>query len=375
MDRGIEHFFYWSLNPNSGDTGGLLLDDWQSFDHRKLDLLRPLLDREIAGQSNSIQPQQIRQKHGTFYINNGRLFDPTGEEFIFRGINNADAYYKEQSLAALDHIKELGFNGVRIVWCADTLIRAGRCENKDVHSPVHLQEILAKMEQLKLVAVLNLQNPTGSNESKHLAAMTDYLIRDDIAPILKRYQHMLLLNVANEWYGKWDESRIYVETYKSQISKIRQAGLEHVLLVDARGWGQDFSSIPQFAEELLAEDSNLMFSSHLYDVYSEASKVRSIFSQIREKQLPFIIGEFACDHYPYQPRVDCATIMSEASREDSPFGYIAWSYSGNSSELNKLDVVSRDDWKSLTPWGVRLVDGVDGVKQTSKEASLFNNRK
>ena len=35
--------FYWCLNPNSGDTGGLLLDDWITPHQEKLDLLEPLL--------------------------------------------------------------------------------------------------------------------------------------------------------------------------------------------------------------------------------------------------------------------------------------------------------------------------------------------
>lgn len=32
-------YFYWTLNPNSGDTGGLLLDDWESVDPAKEALL------------------------------------------------------------------------------------------------------------------------------------------------------------------------------------------------------------------------------------------------------------------------------------------------------------------------------------------------
>lgn len=35
-------FFYWSLNPNSGDTGGLLLDDWRTVNMDKLNLLKRL---------------------------------------------------------------------------------------------------------------------------------------------------------------------------------------------------------------------------------------------------------------------------------------------------------------------------------------------
>jgi endoglucanase len=34
---------YWSLNPNSGDTRGLLLDDWTTIDHVRYDVIQPFL--------------------------------------------------------------------------------------------------------------------------------------------------------------------------------------------------------------------------------------------------------------------------------------------------------------------------------------------
>jgi len=40
--KNMKNFFYWSLNPNSGDTGGILLDDWWTVNQDKLNLLRPL---------------------------------------------------------------------------------------------------------------------------------------------------------------------------------------------------------------------------------------------------------------------------------------------------------------------------------------------
>lgn len=41
-DRQVS-FAFWCLNPNSGDTGGLLLDDWMTVDEQKLEALAPLL--------------------------------------------------------------------------------------------------------------------------------------------------------------------------------------------------------------------------------------------------------------------------------------------------------------------------------------------
>lgn len=41
-DEGL-HQTFWAINPNSGDTGGLLLDDWRTWDETKYALLRPAL--------------------------------------------------------------------------------------------------------------------------------------------------------------------------------------------------------------------------------------------------------------------------------------------------------------------------------------------
>lgn len=42
IENRIAHTF-WVLNPNSGDTGGLLLDDWATWDAAKLAMLKPAL--------------------------------------------------------------------------------------------------------------------------------------------------------------------------------------------------------------------------------------------------------------------------------------------------------------------------------------------
>jgi endoglucanase len=43
VEKGIDNFFYWSWNPNSGDTGGILKDDWRSVWQPKVDLLHRLM--------------------------------------------------------------------------------------------------------------------------------------------------------------------------------------------------------------------------------------------------------------------------------------------------------------------------------------------
>lgn len=42
-------FTYWSWNPNSGDTGGIALDDWYSINQTKYDILQPHLVPPVGG--------------------------------------------------------------------------------------------------------------------------------------------------------------------------------------------------------------------------------------------------------------------------------------------------------------------------------------
>ncbi len=51
-------FAYWSWNPNSADTGGILLDDWQSYDLPKQQLLSHLLP--------SAPVQQVEKPHNSY---------------------------------------------------------------------------------------------------------------------------------------------------------------------------------------------------------------------------------------------------------------------------------------------------------------------
>ena len=51
------HWVYWSLNPNSADTGGLLLDDWSTVDERKIAKLKPIQTVPFSGTDDkSVKP-------------------------------------------------------------------------------------------------------------------------------------------------------------------------------------------------------------------------------------------------------------------------------------------------------------------------------
>ncbi len=53
----IYSWTFWTMNPNSGDTGGILADDWSTVNEWKMDLLRPYfaprIPNVIGGNSNN----------------------------------------------------------------------------------------------------------------------------------------------------------------------------------------------------------------------------------------------------------------------------------------------------------------------------------
>ena len=53
LDQNKISFAYWSFNPNSGDTGGLVGDDWSTPQRAKLDLLKPLLGAASTSSTSS----------------------------------------------------------------------------------------------------------------------------------------------------------------------------------------------------------------------------------------------------------------------------------------------------------------------------------
>lgn len=313
----------------------------------------------------------------SFNIQDGKIIDPAGKPFVIRGINMPFAYYFDQSFAAIDNVKATGFNSVRVVWCANNFQDAGgRCQPKDFRSAADLDRVLTKISDFQLVTVFNLQNATGQDAVEPLNLMADYLTSPEIKTVLLKHKKNVIINIANEWLGSWNKNRTWVDSYKAVIEKLRKAGLSHILVVDARGYGQDFSSIEENARELMEKDKNLLFSSHMYAEYPTEQVVRDKLTFIRNNKIPFMIGEFGCTHYDDSTKVNktvaCEAILKETASSSYPIGTMAWSYTGNRNEEVDLDVFSSSDWKTLSSYGEKVVNGTYGAKATAKQACYFD---
>ncbi|MBO5147004.1 MAG: cellulase family glycosylhydrolase [Lachnospiraceae bacterium] len=292
------------------------------------------------------------------YISNGRLYDADGKEFVMRGINIAHAWYPDYTQTSINAIADLGANCVRVV------LADGTQWNKTSRSEV--ENIISWCEARGLVCILEVHDHTGYDDVSRLNTAVSYWT--DMADLLNAHKNYVIVNIANEWLGTWNNSSTWTSSYQSAIRSLRNAGIGNVLMVDTSGYGQETSTCINNCQSVVSADNtgNTMISIHMYSVAGkDAATVENNIDSMVSKGVCFCIGEFG--NWQNGGDVDETAIMRRCT--DKNVGYLAWSWKGNSGIDTSLDIAN--DWagSSLTDWGsyVFYADGI-GIRATSRLA-------
>ena len=297
------------------------------------------------------------------HVQNGRLHEANGQEFVIRGVSHPHNWYPQHTGAFAD-IKAHGANTVRVV--LSNGVRWAK------NGPSDVADVISLCKQNRLICMLEVHDTTGYGEegaASTLDQAVDYWI--ELKSVLQGEEDYVLINIGNEPYGN-DAATVadWAPDTSAAIQRLRSAGFDHTLVVDAPNWGQDWShTMRDNAAGVYASDptGNTVFSIHMYGVYAQGATVTSYLEHFVNAGLPIVIGEFGHDHSDGNPDED--TIMAEAERLG--LGYIGWSWSGNSGGVEYLDMVDDFDGDSLTPWGQRIFYGPDGIADTAQEATVF----
>lgn len=112
-----------------------------------------------------------------------------------------------------------------------------------------------------------------------------------------------------------------------------------------------------------------MFAVHMYGTAGKNSSViEKNLKYATDNGLCVIVGEFGYTHTDGD--VDEAFIMKYC--QENGIGYIGWSWKGNSGGVEYLDIANSWDGSVLSAdWGENLVNGENGIKQTSVKCSVF----
>lgn len=306
-------------------------------------------------------PATAQAASSGFSVSGGKIYDANGTQFIPQGINHAHTWYPDE-LDSLASIRAAGANTVRVV------LSGGRWGTSENASDV--AAIIAECKADELVCMLEYHDTTGYGEDSSATSLSSAVqYWKSVKSAVVGQEKYVLINIGNEPFGNASYSNWTADTI-SAIRALRADGFSHTFVVDAPNWGQDWSNTMRSnAPTVAAADSNVIFSIHMYGVYDTAAEVRDYLDAFTSRGLAIIVGEFGDKHSDGDPDED--TIMSYTRSQG--IGLLGWSWSGNGSGVEYLDMVNGFNPSSLTSWGQRFINGTDGLKaRNAQVASVYS---
>jgi mannan endo-1,4-beta-mannosidase len=293
------------------------------------------------------------------HVSGRNIVEANGSTFIMRGVSHEHTWFTNQT-GSFANIKALGANTVRVV------LSGGRWT---ANSASDVANVVSLCKANKLICVLEDHDTTGFGEDG--AAFTldqavNYWI--SLKSVLTGQENYIVINIGNEPIGNTNPAQ-WTSATTAAIQKMRANGFEHLLMVDAPNWGQDWTFVMRDnAQTVLDADSqhNTVLSIHMYAVFNTASSITSYLDTFQSKGWPLVIGEFGWQFDSSQ--VDDQTLMSQAVSRG--IGYLGWSWAGNNDPI--LDMVTNWDPSQLTTWGQRVFNGANGIRATAKQATIYN---
>jgi mannan endo-1,4-beta-mannosidase len=337
----------------------------------------------------------------TFKVVGTKLTDPCGETITLKGVNKMSVFDEEDLYgeAYFPEIAKTNSNCVRIVWQA-------KYSNGSASQLNQLDSLIKNCIKNKMIPMVEMHDATCTWDA--LDEVVDYWIKPDVIKIVQRYEHALLVNIANEAGDDGVTEQQFLSGYQSAITKLRNAGIRTPLIIDAKGCGKDLDVLIPTAATLIAHDPahNLMFSVHPYwsKVAIQAVQPTFIKDQLKkatDNNIPLVLGEL-CGYggWPGEGEPDTASceekgsidykaLLSEAASNN--IGYLVWEWGpGNGFyEYNPpvlcpgMDITTDGTYQSIVniapgtaPRGwIRevMIDSPYSVKNTSVKSTYIIN--
>ena len=295
-------------------------------------------------------------------ISNGRLVEGNGQQLVLRGVNHMHTWYKSQT-ASFAAIKAAGANAVRVV------VSGGRWQPAETTQDI--TNIINLCKANRLICILENHDTTGFGEdgaAYSLDQAVNFWI--SVQSALTGQENYVILNPGNEPIGNNNAAQ-WTQATVNAIQRLRNAGFQHTLMIDAPNWGQDWQfTMRDNAQTVYNADSsgNTLFSIHMYGVFPTAGVITAYLDSFVNRGLPLAIGEFGW--------VDSDEDAILAAAQARGLGYLSWSWSGNTDPV--LDMVVNQNGTYLhdqkTTWGTRIISGANGLLATSREATIYSGQ-
>jgi mannan endo-1,4-beta-mannosidase len=337
----------------------------------------------------------------TFKMTGRNLTDPCGETILLKGVNKMSVFDEQDPYGNnyFPEIAKTNSNCVRIVWQATY-------SNGTPSQLKQLDSLIKNCIKNEMIPMVEMHDATCNWNG--LNSVVNYWVRPDVIEIVQRYQHALLVNIANEAGNDDVTTQQFLSGYQSAITTLRNAGIKTPLVIDAKGCGKDLDVLVPTAASLIAHDPdhNIMFSVHPYWSKVDVQTVQPTFikdqlKKASDNNIPLILGEL-CGYGgwpgPGEPNtasceekgsIDYTALLTEAAANN--IGYLVWEWGpGNGFyEYNPpvpcpgMDITTDGTYQSIvnivqgsTPRGwIRdvMIDSPHSIKNTAAKSSYILN--
>jgi len=299
----------------------------------------------------------------TFKTSRTMLLDPCGQQMVVRGVNAGIAFPSDPEAKSLSEISLTGANTVRLTFRWRI--------NKS--NPQAVGVALQKAVENNIVAMPSIWDATGN--WGQLSFAVDFWAQPEMVSVLRQYEDMLLLNIANEAGSSSVGHEDFRLQYSQAIKKLRKAGLHMPLVIDAANWGRDEAYIIQNARYLMRQDpdQNLLFSWHPWDENQPQERYKIAIDTINKKRIPLLLGEFSSVGAQEKGIIDYDYLLQYASEND--IGWLWWWWSSGLANTD-LHAMTTDglygNWANAGE-DVALTNPY-GISATSQRTSYMENR-
>lgn len=281
------------------------------------------------------------------------LKDPNGDKLILRGANAMTKYWDADGSRALPELAATNANGVRLFW--------------NTMNDVPLSKLDASIQRawdLGMVAMPSVWDATG--DWSELQNCVDWWFREDVQTMVVKHHDYLLINIANEAGNGSVSKQEWEETYRSIITRFREAGITAPLVIDAANWGRDESYLLERGPALRQHDPehNLVFSWHPWDTHQPASRYREAMEEAIDLGLCLLVGEFSHVGVFYEQPIDWEALIELCQEHE--IGWLYWCWRGAGAGDGHA-ITTAYDWDSFNQWGWEVAIGHDhSIYKTSR---------
>jgi mannan endo-1,4-beta-mannosidase len=270
-----------------------------------------------------------------FFVLNGTLYDPNGNEFRIRGVNRT-----HYDFGAQPGISNTGSNAVRFFMYRTSIGAA-------TYAAVARNEHIAYKE-VPIITMAMFPNDAltacNNDTTQFNAGVAWWVANAATFATLNKY---MIINIANEWGPS--NSTVWRDSYASAIASMRAAGYLGALMVDSGGCGQDMDDLQKYSGAVFNSDpqKNVIFSFHVYGRTTPAN-VGSLFAQLSTLRAStgaaYVIGEFGPGRNigPSPTVVTPGEVITTA--EANGLGWLAWAWDDINLENGRAD----DTWFSMS---------------------------